>query len=495
MNTSLDTPIDDYFRTHLSNQNEGGGRKWLYPRLEKGRYFRWRTIVAVGLLLALFAGPWIRVGGEPLFLFNVLERRFTFFGVPFWPQDFYLVAVGMLAGIVFIALFTVVYGRAFCGWTCPQTVFMEFVFRPIERWVEGNHVAQHKLNVGPWTGNKIWRKTLKHTLFLLVSFAIANTFLAYLIGSDALVVLVTDNPLNHLGNLAAMLVFTGVFYGVFAHLREIVCIVICPYGRLQSALLDKQSVIVAYDDRRGEPRGKQVKNEKSGRPSGIMKNEQPAPVSDIFHASFSIIHSPKGDCINCGLCVQVCPTGIDIRNGLQMECINCTACMDACDRVMDKIERPRGLIRYDSLDGIRTGKPWHMTTRMWAYTGVLLALVGLWVVLLTNRSEFSVTLLRAPGQLFQRGTDGQITNLYTVELLNKTNRTMTVTLRPTLAGATIRYVQPLPTLAGGKSATATFFIALPAQKMAQNSLTVPVEMRANGRIIETIETRFLGPNL
>ena len=468
------------FREIPPNQTDSGSRKWLYPRLDMGRYFRARAGLAVVLLVGLFAGPWVRIAGEPLFLFNVLERRFVFFGVPFWPQDFYLVAIGMLVFIIFIAGFTVVYGRVWCGWACPQTIFMEMVFRPIENWIEGDHNAKKRLDAAPWTGNKIWRKTLKHTLFVLVSFAIANTFLAYIIGTDALLSIVTDSPAEHLAGLGAMVVFTGVFYAVFAYLREIVCLVICPYGRLQSALLDKQSIIVAYDDRRGEPRGKKARDEKM-----ILKNEA--------HRSSrsSVIEQPAhGDCIDCHICVQVCPTGIDIRNGLQMECINCTQCMDACDTVMDKIERPRGLIRYDSLEGIETGKSWHMTTRMWAYTAVLALLVGVWIVLLTTRADLSITLLRAPGQLFQRAADGQITNLYTLEVLNKTSHPITVSLRPTYADATIRYVQPLTPLAGGASATATFFIAMPPNKHLGSSLTIPIDLVEDGNVVDRLETRF-----
>ena len=462
------------FREQVPNQTDSGSRQWLYPRLAMGRYFRGRVGLAVLLLLGLFAGPWVRIAGEPLFLFNVLDRRFVFFGVPFWPQDFYLVAIGLLVFIIFIVGFTVVYGRVWCGWACPQTIFMEMVFRPIETWIEGDHNAKKRLDAAPWTGNKIWRKTLKHTLFVLISFAIANTFLAYIIGTDALLAIITDNPADHLAGLGAMVVFTGVFYAVFAHLREIVCLVICPYGRLQSALLDKQSIIVAYDDRRGEPRGKKLKHE-------VI----------VAQASASFLEQPAhGDCIDCHICVQVCPTGIDIRNGLQMECINCTQCMDACDTVMDKIERPRGLIRYDSLAGIETGKPWRMTTRMWAYTAVLALLVGVWGVLLTTRSDLSITLLRAPGQLFQRAADGQITNLYTLDVLNKTSRPITVSLRPAVAGATIRYVQPLTRLAGGASATATFFIAIPPNKRLGSSLTIPIDLMENGKVMARLETRF-----
>ncbi|MBC8155889.1 MAG: 4Fe-4S binding protein, partial [Bacteroidetes bacterium] len=252
MNTHVIPPQPD-FRDTLPTADASGGRRWLYPRGITGRLTQWREAVAVVLLIALLAGPFVWVDGHPLFLFNVLERRFIFFGVPFWPQDFYLVAFGLVTFVVFITLFTVVYGRVFCGWACPQTIFMEMVFRKIEVWIEGDYTARQRLDAAPWTTGKMAKKGLKHGVFLLISFAISNTFLAYIIGRDAWLTLVTDNPAGHVGGLATMLVFTGIFYLVFARLREIVCNTICPYGRLQGVLLDKNSLVVAYDYIRGEP--------------------------------------------------------------------------------------------------------------------------------------------------------------------------------------------------------------------------------------------------
>ncbi|HEY0109170.1 MAG TPA: 4Fe-4S dicluster domain-containing protein, partial [Fibrella sp.] len=308
MNTELTTPVDDYFRSHLPNQTETGGRRWLYPRATSGRYTNWRTVVSWVLLACLFAGPLVWIDGHPLFLFNVLDRRFIFFGVTFWPQDFYLVAIGLLTFVIFVALFTVVFGRVFCGWACPQTIFMEMVFRKIEGWIEGDFRARQRLDAAPWTTEKIIKKTAKHGIFFLISFVISNTFLAYLIGRDQLLNIVTDTPANHIAGLVSILVFTGMFYLVFASLREIVCTTICPYGRLQGVMLDKNSLTVAYDYIRGEPRGKRVK-------------------SDVLNPASLPLSSKKGDCVDCKLCVHVCPTGIDIRNGIQLECINCTACM------------------------------------------------------------------------------------------------------------------------------------------------------------------------
>jgi cytochrome c oxidase accessory protein FixG len=468
MNTPEFGPVtDDYFRSHLPNQGADGGRQWVYSKSTSGRFTRWRTVLAVGLLAALFAGPFVWVDGHPLFLFNVLERRFIFFGVTFWPQDFYLVAIGLITFIVFIALFTVVFGRVFCGWACPQTIFMEMVFRRIETWIEGDYKARQRLDNGPWTGEKISKKAIKHLLFFLISFGIANTFLAYLIGRDAWLPLVTDNPARHVAGLTAMLAFTGVFYGIFAYLREIVCTTICPYGRLQSVLLDKHSLIVAYDYIRGEPRGK------------IRKA--------------TVAAQPKGDCVDCNLCVHVCPTGIDIRNGTQMECINCTACMDACDEVMTKIDRPLGLIRMDSQQGIETRKPFRITGRVWSYSGVLLALVGVLVYLLVSRPALDVTILRAPGQLFQREADGRISNLYSLEVINKTYHELPVSFRVSEPGALLRFVQPLTIARPGEQTKTMFFISLPAKNIRQGSTPVEIRVVSEGEIIDHIDTSFLGP--
>ncbi len=468
--------IDESFRVNLPNQQADGGRKWLYPRATSGRFTRWRIWVAWGLLSALFAGPFVWVDGHPLFLFNVLERRFIVFGVPFWPQDFYLVAIGLLTFIVFIGLFTVVFGRVWCGWACPQTIFMEMIFRKIETLIEGDHNRKRRLDAGPWTTEKVVKKTTKHGVFFLLSFVISNTFLAYLIGRDQLFAIITDDPVEHLGGLTSMLVFTGVFYLVFARLREIVCTTICPYGRLQGVMLDKNSLVVAYDHLRGEPRGKKV------------KNEHVTPHSSLFS-----LNAPKGDCVDCKLCVQVCPTGIDIRNGIQLECINCTACMDACDAVMDKIDRPRGLIRMDSQSGIEQGKPFRLTGRIWAYSAVLLGLLGLMGFLLVSRPVADVTVLRAPGQLYQRGPGQTVSNLYSVEIINKTYRSMTLTIRPTRADARLRFVQPLGTLPPGSHTKALLFIDLPERAIHENSTPLTLQITANGEPINDIETTFLGP--
>lgn len=463
-----ETQTSDHFRDQLGNTGAKGKRQWLYPKIIQGRYYKYRSILSYFMLAFLFITPWIKINDHPIMLFNIIERKFILFGVHFWPQDFLLFGMAMLTFIVFIVLFTAVYGRLFCGWVCPQTIFMEMVFRKIENIIEGNSAKQIKLAAQPWNTEKIIKKGSKHTIFFIISFLIGNTFLAYIIGSDSLVKLVTDNPMNHIGSLVAMLIFTFVFYLVFSKMRELVCIWACPYGRLQGVLLDKDSIVVAYDYLRGEPRGK------------IKKGDD----------------TPKGDCVDCGLCVDVCPTGIDIRNGTQLECVNCTICIDACDGVMDKIHKPRGLIRYASLEGIKSGKNFHYNTRMKAYTGLLVVLLGVFTFLLATRDAIETTILRAPGQMYQEN-EKTITNLYNFELVNKTYHNVPVQLSIiNLDGAKIMMVG-----AGDKSITVpkeeiykgTFFIEIPKEKITENKNTIYVKVVVDGKEIDRIKTSFLGP--
>ncbi|MEQ9169287.1 MAG: cytochrome c oxidase accessory protein CcoG, partial [Fulvivirga sp.] len=317
---------DEQFRDGIATVDEEGKRVWVYPKKPKGYFHNLRKVVSAVLLILLFAGPFITISGRPLLLLNIFERKFVIFGQAFWPQDFFLLALLLITFFVFVILFTVVFGRLWCGWACPQTLFMEMVFRKIEYWLEGDANQQRKLNQRNWDFDKIWRKGLKHAIFMLVSIIIAHTVMAYLIGYKEVINIVSQPPTAHLSGFIGLTFFTFIFYGVFSYLREQACIAICPYGRLQGVLLDKKSIAVMYDWLRGEPRGKIKKN----------SDEQ-----------------PKGDCIDCKLCVHVCPTGIDIRNGTQLECVNCTACIDACDEVMVKINKPKGLIRYASYDSIK----------------------------------------------------------------------------------------------------------------------------------------------
>src|SRR5690554_422454 len=409
------------FRDSIATVDEDGKRKWVYPKKPKGKFTTARGWVSIFLLVFLFGAPFLKINGQPFLLFNLLERKFIIFGKAFWPQDFYLFGLGMIILVLFIALFTVVYGRLFCGWVCPQTIFMENVFRRVEYFIEGDWKQQMKLNKEPWNQKKILKKTSKHVIFFAISFIIANTFLAYIIGIDELIDIITSPVSEHVGGLASLTVFSGVFYGVFAFMREQVCTTVCPYGRLQGVLLDRQSIVVAYDHVRGEPRGK------------FRKNEDRDAVN-------------KGDCIDCLQCVNVCPTGIDIRNGTQLECVNCTACIDACDEMMVAVNLPTGLIRYTSEEQIETRKPFRFSTRGKAYSALLVVLMGVMVALLVTRSAVELSVLRTPGMLYQQNEDGSISNLYNYKVINKTNQDMNLSFVPADEGFEIKMVGQVQTL-------------------------------------------------
>lgn len=457
------------FRDTIGVLDKKGGVKRMYPKSVDGVLFKARNAFGLTLVAFLFAAPFVQINGQQALLFNVLERKFVIFGQIFFPQDFYIFALAMLTFLVFIILFTVVFGRVFCGWACPQTVFLELIFRRIEFWIEGDANAQRRLNEGKWTTEKIWKKTLKHTIFWIVSFSIANIFLAYLVGTAELEKLVTHSPLNSPTLFVSLLIFTGAFYYVFAHFRELVCIIVCPYGRLQSVLLDNKSIVVAYDFVRGEPRGKMSKNEPASTP-------------------------PKGDCIACGLCVQVCPTGIDIRNGTQLECINCTACIDACDEVMVKIGRPKKLIRYDSIEGITQKKPLRFTARIAAYSTVLVLLLGLLTYFLLSRKEVEMTVFRTQGLLFQQPDSLTISNLYNLEIVNKTNAKLDLVLK--VKNGTVKMVSQDTriSVAGQGTVKTSFFILIQKKDIHSYKTKLKIEAYdANGKLITDAETSFASP--
>ncbi len=461
----------DDFRSHLATADVRGRRIWLYPRKPQGRYTRARRRLSALLLAVLFVGPFVTIDGNPLFMMNVVERRFSILGQIFWPQDAAIFALGLLLFMTAIAVFTMAFGRLWCGWTCPQTVFMEMVFRPIEHWIEGDGPRQRAWNAAPWTLSKIAKKLLKHGIFLGLSFLISNVFLAYIIGGRAWWELVTDDPRKHWTGLGFMGLFTLAFYGVFARFREQACTFICPYGRFQSVLLDEHSLVVAYDYRRGERRGR------------WRRHQTPAQRTA----------AGLGDCIDCRRCVEVCPTGVDIRNGTQMECVHCTACMDACDAVMDRIGRPRGLIRYASLNGIERGERLRVTPRMLLYSGILTALSVALGVILVTRSPVDVTVLRAPGSLPQSTPEGHISNLYQLKIINKTSEPMTVELRLeepagrlTVFGAPL-LVQPAELL------QTSVLLELKPEHLVSSRLPVRLGIYHQGRLLDTVGTTFLGP--
>lgn len=460
--------MDESYRDAISTVDKEGKRVWVYPKKPNGKFTRWRQWLGYTLVAFLFAGPFIRVGGEPLLMINLVERRFVFFGQTFWPQDFLIFVLGFLAFILFIALFTVAFGRLFCGWVCPQTVFMEHVFRRIEYAIEGDWKQQQALDKAPFSNAKLAKKAVKHALFFGISFLIGNTFLAYIIGSDELLRIIREPMAQHMGGSIAMFVFSGVFYGNFAFFREQACTTVCPYGRLQGVLLDRKTIVIAYDHVRGEARG-------------------------LFRKGEARSAAGKGDCIDCKACVHVCPTGIDIRNGTQLECVNCTACIDACDHMMASVGLPKGLVRYASEAEIADRKPFVFSLRMKAYALVLCAIAGVLVTLILLRTDVDSTVLRTPGMLYQERPDGRISNLYAIKTVNKTQRELTLRVELMNVEGEVQLVGKELVPQAGELVQGELFIILDKDQLAGMKTPVVLGIYSGNRLLEKVKTSFLGP--
>lgn len=462
---------EEAFRDRIATVDDDGTRKWVFPKKPSGKLYNYRKIVSYILLVILFAAPHIKIGGEPMLLFNVLERKFVIFGKIFWPQDLYLFAIAIVIGVIFVIFFTIIYGRLFCGWVCPQTIFMEMVFRRIEYWIEGDWKHQKKLTEGPWNAVKIRKRALKHTIFWLISFIVSNTFLAYIVGTEALWDMQTGKFSEHIGGFIAIVVFTTVFYLVFTRLREQVCTTICPYGRLQGVLLDPNSMVVAYDHKRGE--------KEKGRGRFSKKEDRPA--------------SGKGDCIDCNQCVNVCPTGIDIRNGTQLECINCTACIDECDHMMDAVGLEKGLIRFVSENGIEEGAHFEWTRRVKSYSVLLVGLLAVLVILLVSRSDFQATVLRQRGTTYHVTKEGDIGNIFEINLTNKTNEEFDVVLKTDDPDAKIDMVVKSLRLGEQEHLKERFVIRMPMDRLENGKMDIEVIVYGNGKEIDRVRTKIIGP--
>lgn len=467
--TFASTEDHDTFRNELASVAKDGRRRWVYARQPAGRIYRARTIVSVFLLAFLFLAPFITISGQPLMLLDVLSRRFVILGTLFVPQDFHIVVILALTMLVTIVLSTVVVGRIWCGWLCPQTIFMEMLFRKLEYAIEGSAEQQLRRDRGPWTLEYTVRKAIKHAVFFALSFAIANVFLGWIIGAGPLYRIVTDPPGQHRPGLAAIIVFSLVFYGVFARFREQACVLACPYGRMLSSLVDRHTVTVTYDAGRGEPRSRIVRRD-DGAAGG-------------------------GDCIDCHRCVTVCPTGIDIRNGIQLECVACAACVDACNDVMLRVGRSTGLIRHTSPDAIVKRSLTWLRTRVAAYASVWLVLVTASSFLIATRPSLDFVILRQPGTLYATVTGGDLANFYTLEAMNRSARATPITIdviEP--AGGTV-------TLLGSSSSVppygvldARLFLRLPSTAVQGPTTPIRFAVRSNGQVIQHIDSAFLGPS-
>jgi len=456
----------DAFRDELASVQKDGRRKWVYARQPSGPRYRARTVLSWFLLAFLFGAPFVTFKGQPLVLLNVIERRFVLIGLVFWPQDFFLLVLMALTLLVTIVLTSATVGRVWCGWLCPHTIFLEMLFRKIEFAIDGSAAQQLRRDRSPLTFDKVWRRVLKHGVYFALAFAIANVFLAYIIGARALRQIVTAPPHEHIAGLIAITLFSLVFYAVFARFREQACTFACPYGRLLSTFTDARTITVTYDWKRGEPRGR------------LAQGTAPA----------------QGDCVDCAQCVTVCPTGIDIRNGIQLECVACTACMDACDSVMTRLRRPTGLIRYTSSQAVAAGSSSWLTTRVKAYAAVWALLAVTVITLLAVRRDLDVIILRQPGTLYAQTDAEHVANFYNVQVINRSARPHALEYRVLdLAGATITPLGAIDRVDAYGLIESRLLLRVPQGSLHGPATAVRLEVRSDGQTVRTIDSSFLGP--
>jgi cytochrome c oxidase accessory protein FixG len=457
-------------RDFNSNREQSGKRKWMFPRKPRGKYTNYRNFVAYTILLFYFVLPFITINGNPFLLLNVLNQQFFIIGQPFYMQDFFILTVGVIVFLISIIIFTIAFGRVFCGWICPQTIFLENVFRKIEYTIEGDRNEQIRLANQDWNFEKVSKRALKWIVFIILSLLFTHWLLMYFVGYQEVFRIVCNGPSSHQTIFTAMIVSTAAFYFVFAYFREHVCTLVCPYGMLQSVLIDEETINVSYDFKRGESRSKWNKNE--GREA-----------------------AGKGDCIDCYQCVVVCPTGIDIRDGLQLECVHCTACIDACDEVMDKAGLPRGLIRYASETEIETPQRTRFSKKTKTFAVILVALQIFLGFLLYNRADVEGKFVKSSGSTFSI-RNGKITNTYSYSLINKTNQQRIISIRILKPGngevsssSSSKIIVDRHTIKKG-----TINISFPEKdiRLSKQSISIGV-FDVKGNLIESYETYFEGP--
>ena len=448
------TEQESSYRDRPINIDDAGKRKWVIAKQPKGKWYTRRTILAWFLLAFLVLAPIIRINGNPLMLFDIAHRHFYIFGISIWAQDTNILALMMAVIVVSIVLFTVVYGRVWCGWACPQTLFMEMVFRRIEYLFDGNHRGgNHKKSTG-------FKALLKHMVFFIISMVITNVFIMWLMGPEGLLDLMKSPIKDNVLIFTVMLGLSIFYYWIYAHFREQVCTMICPYGRMQGVLLDSKSIAVIYDYKRGEPRG--------------AKSE--------------------GDCIDCKQCVKVCPTGIDIKNGTQLECINCTACIDECNSVMRKIKKPKGLIRYDSHHGVESGKRVLGGTRTYAYTAVLVVLFGILLATIMRRTDVESSILRLQGTMYQEVDEQTLSNMYNLKIINKTkdDLDLDIKLLSPIEGS-IQLATQEVLLKGNGHLETVLIIKIKKNNLKGKSTPIEIGIFDGEILLERSDNNFIGP--
>jgi cytochrome c oxidase accessory protein FixG len=456
----------------LPTLNQDGSRRWIRPRPFHGRYWNRRRVTAWGLMLVFLVVPYLRMNGRPLILLDLPRREFSLFGTTFLPTETVLFQLLFLSAVIAIFLFTALLGRVWCGWGCPQTVYMEFLFRPLEYAIEGGPAGVRRLDAA---GGLAPRRALKYAVFGVLSLVLAPTVLGYFVGVEELVRWVGRSPAEHPTAFLVMAGTSALVFLDFAWFREQTCLVACPYGRLQSVLLDRRSLVVAYDVRRGEPRGKLA----------------------VLHRTAAGAAAPAGDCVDCGMCVQACPTGIDIRDGLQMECIHCTQCMDACDGVMARLGRAPGLVRYGSRAGMEGRTSSWVRPRVLAYPAALAVTLGLLVWQLGTRAETEITVLRGRGAPFTVGQDGSVVNQVRLKIANRgpVARSYAIALEGADAATLIAPINPFPVPAH-RTAETSLFVTLPPGAFDAGRRDVILRVRGVGEpaFAHAYPWRLAGPS-
>ncbi|MGZ8469146.1 MAG: cytochrome c oxidase accessory protein CcoG [Gemmatirosa sp.] len=455
----------------LPTLNEDGTRRWIRPKPAAGRHWRQRRVVAYALMVVFFAIPHLRMHGKPLILLDLPHRRFTLFGTTFLPTDTLLLMLLLVSIILSIFLVTALFGRVWCGWGCPQTVYMEFLFRPIERRLEGGWMGSRRIDaLGGLRAHLHPRRVAKYAVYGALALLLAHTFLAYFVGTEQLAVWVRRSPYEHPASFLVMAGTALLIFFDFTYFREQTCMVACPYGRWQSVLLDRQSLIVAYDAARGDPRGR-----------GRLRQDP-------------ITAQPLGDCVDCNACVQTCPTGIDIRDGLQMECIHCTQCADACDAVMSRLGKPTGLIRYSTRDALEGRRRRVLRPRTVLYPAALTLFLGGFAWALHERAETEVTVLRGIGAPFTEQPDGRVANQLRIKLANKSDAADEYHLE--ILGApeatVVAPVNPMR-VAGGQLAETSVFVLLPRSSFVNGERRVTVRVRDGRAYTSDTPYRLVGP--
>ncbi len=455
------------FRDTVSTVTKTGSRKWIYALRPNGKYYTWRSLLAWVYLIVFFTIPFIKVNGLPLLMINLVKGKFIIFSKIFWPQDFYIFALGMITIIIVTIFFTIIFGRLFCGWICPQTIFMEFVFRKIEWLIDGNPMQQKKLHEQDWDFTKLWKRALKITIFFLLSFLIAHTFLSYILGIDEVVKIVNEPFEEHITLFVGLMFFTFLFFSVYYFVREIVCTTICPYGRLQGVMVDHNTMQISYDYKRGESRERFSKNkERTG-----------------------------GDCIDCLRCIDVCPTGIDIRNGLQMDCVGCTACIDACNEIMTKVGFEKNLIRYASKNNIENNEEFKVTGRVKAYSILLLILITILIILTATRKSIDSYMSRVSGQLYQEIGNDSLSNYYSFKIINKTTKEIPFDFKSVGLNGYFKVVGDRPKVLKPEAINDFYvWFILNKKELSKRSTPIKVQLIDNkNNQLDQIKSTFYGP--